>query len=159
MNPETRAIDLSLWRISAGGVEFTIPQNTQILAATTVVFPPQVTELTATGPVELLFPSGEVAATYGDAPLAVAQPQSPQIGSQSVQAIAPSISTLSDIAHANTQVNASASTTNLLPFGSLAAGVTGAALATAPLPAVAKSPWTLGFLGLLVISGGAFMIL
>src|SRR3989338_3828198 len=63
-NSDSRTLDLSLWRLSMGGQEFKIPEDTQILAGRAVLFPSQVIGLPAAGSASLLYPSGEVAATY-----------------------------------------------------------------------------------------------
>ncbi len=64
VNSDSRTLDLSSWRLSAGGKEFKIPADTQILAGRSILFRIQVIDLPVTGSALLLYPSGEVAASY-----------------------------------------------------------------------------------------------
>lgn len=161
-NTDSRTLDLSFWRLSAGGQEFKIPEDTQILAGRTILFPSQVIELPLADVAFLLYPSGEVAATYG---AGTAAPQSTAVvqlhpvtaSYEQVQKVEPIISTKKIVPAYEKAVIAPAASTEL--------AAAGAALPPEP-PAPAsraagifKSPWTLGFLGTVLLAGGAFIFL
>jgi hypothetical protein len=150
-NNGSRTLDLSLWRLSMGGQEFKIPEDTQILAGHTILFPSQVIELPVADSAFLLYPSGEVAAEYPQT--AVAQPSAPQTSFNTVQTVesAPSTNT-SGAAHEVTTVSAPAAATEL--------AAAGAALPPAPKTGgLLHSPWTLGLIGVIALAGGAFIFL
>ncbi|TSC63784.1 MAG: hypothetical protein G01um101491_462, partial [Parcubacteria group bacterium Gr01-1014_91] len=64
LNNDSRTLDLSLWRLSMGGQEFKIPEDTQILSGRSILFPSQIIQLPISDTASLLYPSGEVAVTY-----------------------------------------------------------------------------------------------
>jgi len=161
MNSDSRTLDLSLWRLSAGGQEFKIPADTHILAGHTILFPSQVIELPAADSAFLLYPSGEVAATYP--PVQVMQPSASPASFNQVQAARldeaparqgePVISTATNIQTHDEGVRAPAATTKL--------AAAGAALPSVPKKAngLLNSPWTLSLLGVIAVAGGAFIFL
>lgn len=63
-NNSQRELDLSFWRLSMGGKEFKIPENTNILAGRSIIFSSKITGLPLSEKANLLYPSGEVAAMY-----------------------------------------------------------------------------------------------
>ena len=164
-NSDSRTLDLSLWRLSMGGQEFKIPEDTQILAGRTVLFPSQVIGLPAAGSASLLYPSGEVAATYpavstpsaGGGSASGGQPSSGAVSYTTVSEVEPIQSARTDIQTYEEAVSAPAAATNL--------AAAGAALSpespepTSRLFGIFKSPWALGFLGLMALAGGAFIFL
>jgi len=162
-NSDSRTLDLSLWRLSMGGQEFKIPEDTQILAGRTVLFPSQVIGLPAAGSASLLYPSGEVAATYpavstpsaGGGSASGGQPSSGAVSYTTVSEVEPIQSARTDIQTYEDAVGAPAAATNL--------AAAGAALSPEPPPSrislIFKSPWALGFLGVLILAGGAFIFL
>lgn len=151
-NDSSRTLDLSLWRLSMGGKEFKIPADTQILASRTILFPSQIIELPVADSASLLYPSGEVVATYPSSQ--IKQPSAPVVSYESVQAVEKIISKKANIqTHENTAVSAPAVATELAAVG-------------AALPATPKktsglfsSPWTLSFIGIVALAGGAFIFL
>jgi hypothetical protein len=152
-NPSPRTLDLSLWRLSMGGQTFTIPADTEILAGHSVLFPSQVIELPLSDSALLLYPSGEVAATYP----APSQPSTSAVSYLNRERVEPIISQRGDVSRHDTAVEAPAAATSL--------AAAGAALPESDTAKQAKgrglfgSPWTLGFLGVLLASGGAFIFL
>jgi hypothetical protein len=157
-NPSARTLDLSLWRLSMGGQTFIIPADTEILAGRSVLFPAQVIELPLASSAALLYPGGEVAAIY---PMSTAQPASqPSSGAASYinrQAVEPITSQTGNVPRHDNAVGAPAAATSLAAAG-----------AALPQPdeapptkgkGILQSPWTLGFLGVVLASGGAFIFL
>lgn len=159
-NNDSRALDLSLWRLSMGGQEFKIPEDTQILAGRTVLFPSQVIKLPIADSASLLYPSGEIATTY---PLVATvsekttlqQPSSGIVSYKKVSEVEPIPGARANIQAYEEAVSAPVATTELAAAG-----------ATLPPPSLSsritdifKSPWTLGFLGVLALAGGAFIFL
>ena len=150
LNESDAPLDLSFWRLSAGGQEFKLPEDTFILPKRTVVFSPKVTGLPVTGAPLLLYPSGEVAATYPSRSLPPPPPQPPvdPTRSQETNAVGAIIS--SEEAYEE-EVTAPAGSAEALPAGAVFAGASG-------LSRLLSSSWTLAFLALLVFSGGALML-
>lgn len=165
-NSDSRTLDLSLWRLLAEGKEFKIPVDTKILADRSILFPSQITGLPAVNSAFLLYPSGEIAATYLDAPIAVSnppmQPFVPKVSSNKVQAIEPGISTKKNIQTYEEAV--------LAPTAATEIAAVGAAFPASPtfeqeltsaadsrVSGIFSSPWTLGFLGVVVLASTAFI--
>ncbi|MEK7114129.1 MAG: PKD domain-containing protein [Patescibacteria group bacterium] len=162
-NNDSRTLDLSAWRLSMSGQEFKIPADTQILAGRTVIFSSRVIQLPIADSAFLLYPSGEVAATY---PAVAAiqnqlasgrQPSSDAVSYKKVSEVEPILSASTNIQIHDDAVGAPAATTEL--------AAAGAALLTVPptspsrAAGIFKSPWTLGFLGVLALAGAAFIFL
>ena len=161
-NSDSRTLDLSLWRLSAGGREFKIPEDTQILAGRTILFPSQVIELPITDSAFLLYPSGEVAATYPAQTkdirsLSLVQPTSRDAGYESVQKVEPIISTKENVPSYEKAVLAPAASTELAAVGAALPPEPPAPASRAP--GIFKSPWTLGLLGVMALSAAAFILL
>jgi Lamin Tail Domain/PKD domain len=165
-NSDSRTLDLSLWRLSMGGQEFKIPEDTEILAGHTILFPSQVIELPIAGSASLLYPSGEVAATY---PVTVAasetnatlQPSAPAASYGKVQAVDPVTSTKTNIQENEEAVAAPAATTKLAAAGAAlpATSSTPASSNNSRVSGLFHSPWTFGLLGVMTAAGGAFILL
>ena len=166
-NTDSRMLDLSLWRLSMGGKEFRIPEDTQILAGKTILFPSQIIQLPISDTASLLYPSGEVAFVYPPS-LPAKQPFIPVSSYEKVQAVrleeAPArqaeaiISTKTNIQTHEEAVAAPAATTEL--------AAAGAALlsnetphTTTPVSDLLRSPWTLSFLGIVALAASAFIFL
>ncbi len=172
-NTDSRTIDLSNWRLEEGGQEFKIPPDTEILAGQSILFASQVIQLPLAVSAVLKYPSGEVATTYlaaaapvvsnvilpaGGGPASGGQPSQSVISYKKVSEVEPIPSARTEAQIYEKAVNAPAATTEL--------AAAGAALSSAPLEPVAsaasgifKSPWTLGFLGMMILVGGAFIFL
>ena len=151
-NESSRTLDLSMWRLSMGGKEFKIPADTQILAGRTTLFPSQIIQLPVSNTASLLYPSGETAATYP--PTSSAQPP---VGTASYKKVSVVEKIISKAV--NIQTNDEAVEAPSAVFATETAE--GAAL-----PATAKkqgsvfsSPWFFGLLGVIVLSGTAFIFI
>lgn len=146
-NNSSRTLDLSLWRLSAGGKEFKIPAGTQILAGRTTLFPSQVIQLPIADSAVLLYPSGEVAATYP-----AMQPFVPAASYEKVQKVEQIISANTNIQTHDEAVDAPAAATDL--------AAAGAALPAAPKDdGLFRSPWFLGLIGVIALAGTAFIFI
>lgn len=156
-NSDSRTLDLSLWRLSMGGQEFKIPEDTQILAGRNILFSSKVIELPMANTVFLLYPSGEVATSYGTvlAPVAV-QPSPSVVSYEQVQKVEPIISQGNVPVHEEA-VGAPAAANELAAAG--AALPQEPATSTSRVFGIFKSPWTLGFLGTVLLAGSAFIFL
>ncbi len=157
-NRDTRTLDLSLWRISSGGQEFRIPEDTHILAGRTILFSSRVTGLPVAETASLLYPSGEVAASYpetvGMKVETPAQPPVPVVSYKQVQKVEPITSIRTDVQ--------SYEETGLAPTAATELAAVGAALpesSSSPAAGVFKSPWTLGLLGVMATAAAAFILL
>ena len=152
-NNDSRNLDLSFWRLSMGGQEFKIPEDTEILAGQTILFPSQVIELPIADSASLLYPSGEVAAAYPETTI-LAQPSSSNSSLNIVQTVEPIISQRTNLQSDENAVNAPAATTELA-----AAGAALDSAAPNHASSLIKSPWTLGSIGVVVLAGAAFILL
>lgn len=165
MNSDSRTLDLSLWRLSAGGQEFKIPVDTKILAGRSILFPSQVTGLSVTGSTLLLYPSGEVASTYPEiVTTTVQQPFTPQTSFNRVQEVEPIINTKANIQAYENAVLAPTAATKLAAVGAAMPPPLSADAETAPPTntrtfELFRSPWTFGLLGVIVVAGAAFIFL
>ena len=152
-NDSSRALDLSLWRLSMGGKEFKIPADTQILPEHTILFPSQIIQLPISNTASLFYPSGEVAATYPLVQAIAEQPAVTNVSYEKVQEVEKIISKAADIQTDDEKVRAPAPATELAAAG-------------AALPTTAKkqgsifsSPWFLGLLGVVALAGAAFIFI
>lgn len=156
-NSGTRTLDLSLWRIQAGGKEFKIPEDTHILAGHTILFPSQVIDLPFSGVAELLYPSGEVAAVYPKPVPLPQQPFTPITSFNTVQKVSPITSTERNIQTHEDAVVAPTAQAEPAAVGAVAA------VSEAPIAGketgIFRSPWTLGLLGVILLAGSAFILL
>lgn len=164
-NDDTRTLDLSLWRLLRGGREFRIPSDTQILAGRTVLFPARIIDLPSGDSASLLYPSGEVAAVYPGTTISRmqdAQPSAPAERYERVQAVEPIINTRTDTRTYEEAVTAPREVTNSLTSrgaAMLTASAESAPAARTGPPSLLRSPWTLSFLGIMAVAGGAFILL
>lgn len=178
-NDDSRTLDLSLWRLAMGGREFKIPADTQILAGRTVLFPSQIIQLPVTDSAQLLYPSGEVvAAVYPKTMVAQSfsstsvsegdrQPSVSEVSYEKVQTVgnrkaSPAVGTEVTIHNNGQAVTAPREVTNSsTPRGAtlLAASAEAASPPNSGFTSLFRSPWTLSFLGVMAIAGGAFILL
>ena len=162
-------LDLSGWSLSSGINSFRIPKGTMLLPNAKTLFPSAISNLPSTPNAFLMYPTGMVAARYAPPVVALAtttepagggsasdgQPSSSVTGYTEVQAVEPIISTKADAQSHEDGVKAPAVPTQPV-------GVAGAALpsaTSAPSPSLFKSPWTLGFIGTVLLAGGAFIFI
>lgn len=157
-NSDSRALDLSLWRLSMSGQEFKIPEDTQILAGRTILFPSQVIELPIADTAFLLYPSGEVAASYGAVLVpSVVQPSLSVASYEQIQKVEPIISQAENVPAHEETVGAPAAANELAAAG--AALPPESPASAARVSNVFRSPWTLGFLGTVLLAGSVFIFL
>lgn len=154
MNKDSRTLDLSLWRLSMGGREFKIPEDTQILAGRSILFPSQVIELPVADSASLLYPGGEVAAVYPQT--SIEQPQAGTKSYKKVSEVEPTLSARADVPIHEEAVNAPAAANGL--------AAAGAAVSLAPpeqpkTGGLLRSPWLYGLFGIIALAGTAFIFL
>ncbi|MFA5942666.1 MAG: helix-hairpin-helix domain-containing protein [Candidatus Paceibacterota bacterium] len=163
-NNDSRTLDLSFWKLSMSGQEFKIPERTQILAGHTVLFPSRVIELPLADSALLLYPSGEVAATY-PAVASVLQTSALQLPPSSlsykrVQEVESITNTKANIEADEKQVHAPTAATELAAVGAALPDSSKVTPQTnKPATGIFTSPWTLGFIGTVVLAAGAFILL
>lgn len=158
-NDAQERLDLSGWHLVSDVGFFRIPEGTVMLPKASVLFPFSVTNLPVSFSPALAYPDGTLAASW-QAP-EPAQPPAPESGSPLVQnAPEPVAAPAQAISVSGT---AHDTTTGLAPAAATELAAAGAALKAAPsAPVVGKplvSPWTLGLLGVIVLAGGAFILL
>lgn len=160
-NNDSRTLDLSLWRLSMGGKEFRIPEDTHILAGHTVLLSSKVTGLPLADSAFLLYPDGEVAAMYPTSSVQTATAVQPSPSSASYK----KVSEVEPITSARTEAFIHEETVGA-PAAAIELAAAGAALspaqsesATRTASRIFKSPWTLGFLGVLALAGSALIFL
>jgi hypothetical protein len=158
-NRDSRTLDLSLWKLSMGGQEFKIPEHTQILAGHTIVFSSRVIGLPIAERAFLLYPNGEVATAYPELPKSVSikQPSSNVVSYKPVQEVESIISTRTDVQNEN-GVEAPTATIELAAVGAALPAISSE---TKPslVSGIFKSPWTLGFIGTVILTSAAFILL
>jgi hypothetical protein len=185
MNRDSRTLDLSMWRLSEGGSEFKIPPDTQILAGHSILFSSRVIELPVTNSASLLYPNGDVAATFpettevataattpsvSDVPASGAasldrQLSGPAERSNTVQAVTPIINTKINIqkneeaVDAPREIPATPISRGAASSSAQTAGVASAPASNSRGSGIFRSPWTLGLLGVIATAGGAFILL
>jgi competence ComEA-like helix-hairpin-helix protein len=146
-NSDTRPLDLSGWRLSSGEMEYRLPEDTLILGNKTIILPTQVLGFPIFGSATLFFPSGEIADQYPPVPSQVT--------------VAKQIPTSTITSQPSQSFEPVEESDELAPNISLA-GV-GAALGEEvpddETPSLFSSPWFLVFLGVILLSGVAFVFL
>ncbi len=174
--------DLSGWRLVTDAGPFRIPVGTRILAGAQVLFPWTIMNLPIAFDAWLTYPEGRFAAAYAKeetkeaSTTAVLAPESRTetataetasfmqlhtlpASSQSVQEVEPVISeVVGETPHDIQESQAPATTTNGVAAGAAQTAAVGAADA-APTGGLVRSPWFIGFLGLVLASGSALILL
>lgn len=150
-NNSSRTLDLSLWRLSMGGKEFKIPTGTQILAGRTTMFPSQIIQLPISNTASLLYPSGEVSATYTSG-----QPSTNAFSYKQVSEVEPAISAKASVPANEKAVIAPSVATELAAVG--------ASVSELPKPqpksnGLFSSPWFYSMLGVMALAGVAFIFI
>lgn len=154
MNKDSRTLDLSLWRLSMGGREFKIPEDTQILAGRSVLFPSQVIELPVADSASLLYPSGEAAAVYP--PTRIEKLPTDMKSYKKVSEVEPTLSARADVPIHEEAVNAPAAANGLAAAG---AAVSPAPPEQSKTGGLLRSPWLYGLFGVIALAGTAFIFL
>ena len=159
-NDANERLDLSNWALFSDKKSFRIPSGTVMLPKSNSILPSVVTRLPTAPEVTLAFPDGSIAARYVQ-PLPtmekVAQLSIASVSSNEVQKVEPIISQKTPVQKNENAVSA--------PTAAAELAAVGAAL-PASLPEKSslvgnlfKSPWTLGFIGMVILAGGAFILL
>ncbi|MFI5260580.1 MAG: helix-hairpin-helix domain-containing protein [Candidatus Paceibacteria bacterium] len=168
-NDSAERLDLSGWRLDAGNGLFRIPEGTTLLPNANVLFPYSIINLPVSLDVMLLYPDGVIASRYAApvpatlaedviVPAQSAQLAAPEGSYIQVQKVEPIISTRTSVqSHENTAVNAPAATTELAAAGAAVDAPTPAPQAHAA--GFLHSPWVLSLVGVVILAGGAFILL
>ena len=179
VNDDSRTLDLSLWRLTMGGQEFKIPADTKILAGRTVLFPLRVIELPIADSASLLYPSGEVASAYPGTAAKAGLSAQPILSAASYKSTEKANNSVGYSRQGNGVSDAAPSITSTnvtiqkneeavrAPAAPIELGAAGAAFppeesapsADTKLSGLFRSPWTLSFLGVMALAGGAFILL
>lgn len=155
-NDANDRLDLSNWRLSAEFGSFRIPQGTILLPESSVLFPFEITNLPMAQDATLYYPDGTVAARYSPAPV---QPSATSSGSSLVQTVESVVNRTIIAPPRETTAIAAPSAIPVEP------AALGAALPATSTPlakstsGLLHSPWTLGFIGVALLAGGAFIFL
>lgn len=181
-NDTAERVDLSLWELFSGTGSFQLPIGTTLLPHTQTLFPYTVVNVPHSYDVSLLYPNRLVAARFEPAPPAASSlsetPSTTTLATASVQprAAAPGFSAVQRVAQSATparSVRAVANGQDAERASTAVPEVAAVATAIAALPtstprrkdtevprsSFLTSPWTLSFLGLAVVAGGALLIL
>lgn len=161
-NRDSVAIDLSHWQLASGSSIFTLAEGTMIRAGGSETFAPSSTGFAGVTDVSLFYPSGKLAtAVAAGPPQPLAQSTSGAGQPSPAPARSQSGTSITKPAHAAPAVRAPASSTEVAAAGAALPTVVEPPHVAAPsrVTGVLTSPWTLGFLGLLVFSAGAFILL
>ncbi len=172
-NDSNKRLDLSNWRLSVDFSSFRIPPGTQILPESSVLFPYEITRLPMSRDVTLWYPNGIVAARYLPAPVSDVQPTATSSGSSLVQTVrlgeAPARQvesvvsrTINAPAREMSQIAAPSATTQLAALGAALPDLVEQSPAEptkSSTPALLRSPWTLGLIGVMLLAGAAFIFL
>lgn len=172
-NDSSERLDLSGWRLLSLSGSFRIPEGTILLPNASVLFPSAITNLPVTLDMALLYPNSILATRYVPPVVAstsettvVEQLSSSPVSYKQVQTVEPFISTKTTVqSYENKAVIAPAATPDkgvaagaAVSPPSLAAAVTAPSSHT-PVADIFHSVWTLGLVGVIVLAGGAFILL
>lgn len=158
-NDASERLDLSSWILYTDTGSFRIPEGTVMLPKMSILFSSTVTKLASTPDTFLTYPDGAIAV-----PVLSANPQ-PSVSNTSfnmVNKVEPIISTNEGVpaVHENTAVSAPAATTELAAAGAaLPVSLESAPAENTRAAGIFKSPWTLGFIGTILLAGGAFIFI
>ena len=155
-NNSTRVLDLSFWRLSMGGHEFKIPEDTGILPGHTVLFASQVIELPLAASASLLYPSGEMATSYP--PASAQQLSAGAVSYKQVSEVEPIPSASTNIQAHDEAVDAPTAAIGPAAVGAVQSSESSVS-AVSRFSGIFTSPWTLGFLGVVALAGSAFIFL
>lgn len=179
-NDASERLDLSDWVLSVDAARFHIPSGTVMLPKASVLFPSSITSLMTITDASLIYPNGVVATRYTPptlVPSAVMQPSLATTSYEKIQAVVPpavsstAFTTGSKVepiirAKANIQKHDEAVLAPAAVLKGAAAGAATpslskavAATTTAHATSLFRSPWTLSFLSVMTLAGGAFIFL
>ncbi len=176
VNDSNKRLDLSDWRLSVDSSSFRIPPGTQILPESSVLFSYEITRLPMMSNVVLSYPNGIIAARYlpaGQAgeekpisvtvPVSEVQPIVLDTSSSVVQTVESVVSrTINTPAREISQLAAPSATRQVAALGAALPDLTEqppAEPTKSSTPALLRSPWTFGLIGVMLLSGAAFIFL
>lgn len=156
VNDTRERLDLSGWRLTSDTGSFRIPDGMTLLPSASVLFPYAVTNLPMAFDATLRYPNGTIAARYElPAPAPSASIEQPSVATTSykqVQKVEPITRT-----NANIQAHDEAV---VAPAAVLEGTAAGAAVPVEKSGfSLFRSPWTLSFVGVMALAGGAFILL
>lgn len=162
-NDSTERLDLSGWRLATDTGSYRLPEGTTLLPSSSVLFPYTILNLPFASGATLTYPSGVVAATYmppavPTAQAAAVQPSVSTTRYESVQTVEKITSTRTNVQSHEEAGGAPTVPTELAAVGA-ALPTLQADTATKSASRLFRSPWTLGFLSVLALAGGAFILL
>jgi len=158
-NDASERLDLSGWRLLSDTGFFRIPTGTLLLPRSETLFPSEVTNLPVAQSAALQYPDGTIAATSNPPASPAVQPLPAPAGLEEVQAVEPISSPEPDISRHEEAVGAPREmATSSISRGAVLSEASVGAAPTSSM-GLLKSPWTLGFLGVLALAGGAFIFL
>jgi competence protein ComEA len=147
LNSDTRPLDLSGWRLSAGEREYRLPEDTFILGGKTILLPVQVLGFPLSDSATLFFPNGEIANTYPS--IAV---QKMPVEKEAVSFVSPAPKVMQNIETPQEEVSV-----ELPATVASTAAATGEENFTEKSPF--SSPWFMGFVGVVLLAGAAFIFI
>jgi competence protein ComEA len=159
-NDASERLDISEWVLFSDKKSFRIPSDTVILPKSNTILPVVVTHLVSTTEVTLAYPDGSIAARYVPqaSPMAtVAQPSISSTSSNEVKKVEPIISQKTSVQKNENAVSAPTAATELAAVGATVPA--SLPKKSSPVGNLLKSPWTLGFIGTVILAGGAFILL
>ncbi len=176
VNDSNKRLDLSDWRLSVDSSSFRIPPGTQILPESSVLFSYEITRLPMMSNVVLSYPNGIVAARYlpaGQAgeekpisvtvPVSDVQPIVLDTSSSVVQTVESVVSrTINTPAREISQLAAPSATRQVAALGAALPDLTEQSPAEptkSSTPAILRSPWTFGLIGVMLLAGVVFIFL
>jgi len=162
-NDASERLDLSGWALFSNKKSFRIPNGTVILPKASIILPPNITFLATTPEVTLAYPDGSIAAQYVQpSPVVekIAQPPVPSTSSNEKK-VEPITSQKISVQKNENAVSAPTAATELAAVGAALSPAPDSSKASPQTSAysIFKSPWTLGFLGTMILAGGAFILL
>ena len=152
INHDSRVVDLSGWRLTAGEREFKIPLDTFMLGSRTLTLSSRVTGLQFVGSASLLYPNGDIADIYPHvvekvllAPKAEVTASASYAPAQAVTSPVPQKEQIEE--------------TEDISLAAAATAVSEEPEEESSSEGILPSPWVLGLLSLVILSGAAFVFL
>lgn len=165
-NDSNDRLDLSDWRLTADNGSFRIPLGTILLPESNALFPYEITRLSMTRDAALWYPDGTIAARVEEklastsTPANEVQPIAPNTGSPLVQTVEPAVtSSISEPTREISSIVAPDEPRTAVDSPGAALAAVEAAPSATSIPGPLRSPWTLGLIGVVLLAGGAFVLL
>ncbi len=164
VNDSHERLDLSGWELVSDTGLFRIPNGTTLLPESGVLFPFTIINLPQSADARLLYPNGVIAARSLVPAIPIETTMQLSEATQSfntVQTVDTITSTNADIQTHDEAVSAPTATAEPVAVGAVSVPPEeeSAAVTSAPAARLIRSPWTLGFLGIVALASGAFILL